>query len=834
MANQSRRSTLSLGDRDQLDNSTARKSLWRSCGQDGPLSRASRLGRSLAAAALSALVLAGLLAAPVAAQPAPPAGQPGPDGLAHLCLALRSSLTGDHLVATGDRFTATAAPQAAERFRFQATDLARYLLVDRDDRHLAADGSAVGSSATASPDADWLVEAHDGAFALRLPSRGRTLVAEDDGTLRLVAGAPDGAAARFELVETDGCTSFPEVELNVSGPHHVGPNAAGEVVGYVDAHLHVTAFEFLGGRVHCGRPWHRYGVTHALVDCPDHEIADGAGALLENLLSSGAPVGQHDPLGWPTFRDWPAPGSLTHEQTYYRWLERAWRGGLRVLVNLLVENRVLCEVYPLKQNPCDEMESIRLQVQRLRELERYIDAQSGGAGQGWFRIVDNPADARAVVNEGKLAVLLGIEISEPFGCRILLGVPQCSEADIETQLDEVAALGVMQITPIHKFDNAFGGVAGDGGTKGLIINGGNLLSTGSFWDFVTCDAEDTGVHDNDQEILPGTAEHTALFGGILELFSPVALPIYPEPHHCNTKGLTALGAHTIEAMVERCMVVDVDHMSVAARQQALDLLEDAAYPGVISSHSWATPDAYPRIYELGGMTTPYAGGSTGFVRQWEERRAAAGDPEEFGIGFGADSNGLGAQGGPRGADAENPVEYPFTGLGGVVIDKQVSGKRVYDINVDGVAHYGLYPDWVEDLRRQAGDQIVADLARGAETYLSMWESAIAASGCAAAAPFDPGSPAAPVAPGGPAAPGPAVDGDRLPATGAGSTVLPLAAAGLLLGLVLGVLGRLDERGPATDRPRPRRIDVAPPTVPSPPPRRGAARGRAGRGGVQRR
>ena len=35
------------------------------------------------------------------------------------------------------------------------------------------------------------------------------------------------------------------------------------------------------------------------------------------------------------------------------------------------------------------------------------------------------------------------------------------------------------------------------------------------------------------------------------------------------------------------------------------------------------------------------------------------------------------------------------------IDKQRSGTRVYDINTDGVDHYGLYPDWVEDLRKVA-------------------------------------------------------------------------------------------------------------------------------------
>jgi hypothetical protein len=42
----------------------------------------------------------------------------------------------------------------------------------------------------------------------------------------------------------------------------------------------------------------------------------------------------------------------------------------------------------------------------------------------------------------------------------------------------------------------------------------------------------------------------------------------------------------------------------------------------------------------------------------------------------------------------------------------------------GVAHYGLYPDWIEDLRHIAGDQIVKDLSQGSEAYLEMWERAV--------------------------------------------------------------------------------------------------------------
>ena len=208
--------------------------------------------------------------------------------------------------------------------------------------------------------------------------------------------------------------------------------------------------------------------------------------MLENALSGGrAPT--HDPVGWPTFKDWPHHDSLTHEQSYYRWLERAWRAGQRIFVNLLVENKVLCELYPYKQNSCDEMDSVRLQARRIRELEDYIDAQSGGPGKGFFRIVTDPFQARRVINAGKLAVVLGIEVSEPFGCQVYNDEPQCDAARIDRELDEVYRVGVRDMEIINKFDNALGGVAGDSGATGAVVNSGNSSSTGSYWQMQPCD-----------------------------------------------------------------------------------------------------------------------------------------------------------------------------------------------------------------------------------------------------------------------------------------------------------------------------------------------------------
>ena len=632
-------------------------------------------------------------------------------------------------------------PDGGAPYYFKATDLGRYLLFGTAGTYLSASEEQVVDRPTPNNDSDWVVsDLGASTFALRLTGPDRTLVAQPGGALRVVAGTITDATARFTFRRSTGCATFPEVDINVTGPYSRGASPIEEVRGYLDGHLHMMTFEFLGGRAHCGRPWHRYGVTLALVDCPDHMIANGAGAVMENLLSHEIPVATHDPVGWPTFKDWPAPGSLTHEQVYYRWLERAWRGGLRMFVNMLTENAVLCNVYPLKQNSCNEMDSVRLQLRRIRELERYIDAQSGGPGRGWFRIVTDPFEARRVMNDGRLAVVLGIETSEPFGCRSRNDQPQCTATDIDRELAEVHAMGVRHLLLLNKFDNALAGVAGDGGVLGAVINVGNANTTGHYWDMHSCDPDDTGVHDNNQLVLPGVPSQDALFGAVLQPFTPpAAAPLYPPPPHCNSRGLTDLGQHAIEQIMERGMVFDPDHLSVLARQQSLDVLEQHHYPGVVSSHSWATPDAYPRIYALGGMTTPYAGGSSGFVSVWRERRKYAPPGRAcFGIGYGADANGLGGQGGPRGLATKNPVRYPFTGLGGVSIAKQVSGQRVYDINVDGVAQYGLYPDWIEDLRQLAGQQIVDDMQCGADAYLQMWERAggIPGERCRPAAEFD--------------------------------------------------------------------------------------------------
>jgi len=643
--------------------------------------------------------------------------------LANGCYGLRASARGRFAVKRADGYRATSVEvRGAEHFYIKATALGSYLLYDTDRELLAVDAlGRVRPAREASRAGDWRVRGSQGRGFTLENHKGHALALDRRG--RLVVGREP---AVFGLVPASDCRKYPEIEVDTSGPIRKGSSRNGVVTGLIDAHMHQMAFEFLGGRAHCGRPWHRYGAPYALVDCPDHQ-PNGAGAILENTVSYGNPVGTHDTHGWPTFKGWPHHASLTHEQSYYKWLERAWRGGERIFVNLLVENKVLCELYPLKKNSCNEMQSARLQARRMHELQNYIDAQNGGPGKGWYRIVKSPEQARRVANEGKLAVVMGMETSEPFNCGRRNGRPTCTRQEIDRQLDSFYRLGVRQLEIVNKFDNGFTGVAGDDGATGGFTNSGNFLETGSFWDYGSC--SDPRYHDHD-----ATAAHyhndDALIANGLAKLAPAGPhpPVYPPPPNCNRLRLSSLGRYVVARVMAKGMIFDPDHMGVYARQDALGVVERHRYPGIISSHSWSTEDALPRIYALGGMVTPYAGDSKEFVAKWRRIRGMFRGPYYFGFGYGADMNGFGSQGGPRGGP--NPVTYPFRSFDGrVTFARQRSGTRVYDINRDGVAHYGLYPDWLEDARRVAGPDgptLMREMGRGAEAYLQMWARATAA------------------------------------------------------------------------------------------------------------
>ncbi|WP_194826554.1 hypothetical protein [Nocardia sp. XZ_19_231] len=598
------------------------------------------------------------------------------------------------------RITTPAGPlvPASGPYRMRATTLGEYLLYGRNREVLEASAGSIAPAKNPSPASVWKVDGSGaGGF-----------------TLTNAASATSTPAA---FVADTGCADFPEARTGAVGTPGPSVGADGSIVGAIDAHAHVTAYEFMGGNFHCGRPWHPYGVTYALPDCAQYRT--GTNGLVADFLDYGEPFHGADTRGWPTFNDWPKPSVLTAEGTYWTSIERSWKAGLRVMTVDLVDNESLCTMLTDRRNPCDDMASVRLQANSLRGLQDYIDAQAGGPGQGFFRIVTEPGEARRVAASGKLAVVLGMELSDPMGCGVFLGQPECGRADVDRWLTELRTIGVSSFFPVHKFDNAFGGTKMDHDVTGLLVNAGNFMQTGTFWNVQPC----SGAEQDSTQISVPIAGHINQFLANLTgpLLGGAPLPLYPAGSHCNARGLTELGAYLINRMIDHGFLIEVDHLSEATADEVMAIIEKRDYAGVLSSHGWDSPRTTERVYAAGGFVTPYAGGPAGFVNAWREAKAAPRPNGDFGFGFGfgSDMNGIAGQGAALGADI---VRYPFVSHDGqVTFDRERWGERTFDINTDGTATYGTYADWLEAVRILGGPEIMTDVFHGAEVYLRLWD-----------------------------------------------------------------------------------------------------------------
>lgn len=518
-------------------------------------------------------------------------------------------------------------------------------------------------------------------------------------------------------------------------------------------------------------------------------------------------------IGAPAFNGWPQWSTTTHQQAYYKWLERAWRGGLRLMVQMAVTNTALCLTNKRYAGvDCNNsMAFVDQQIQAAYDLERFIDQAQGG--DGWFKIVLTPSEARQVIAQGKLAVVLGIEVDNLFNCTFprdkcsFLGVFEatvdecdfgefgddtettaCKEPGnltkssaqyVRDEVDRYYDMGIRHMFPIHNFDNSFGGAA----TWQSVIEVGNRAVEGHWYKTRDCsgDGFEVTMGDVTQSLI------LALGFGDFGL-APVRL----EDGSCNEFGLFPLGEVLIEEMMEKGMVIDVDHMSTRALDDTIELasnFRDTPYP-LTATHvlffnrhdeerrheRMRTESQLQALKDLGsmvavmlkddaldtgdrGLRTTIDYGPSGVTDDcrhssmtFAQAYRYAVDKMDGRVGMGSDFNGVAGHFGPRyGPRAcgglENPLlfpgpndeidnerggqvmnhdrlQYPFVIPGFGSFTEQVSGQKIFDYNVDGMAHVGLLPDFVADLRGiglTPGE--LEPLMRSAEEYIKMWERA---------------------------------------------------------------------------------------------------------------
>src|SRR5947199_5526815 len=115
----------------------------------------------------------------------------------------------------------------------QLAALGVHLLYDRSGHYLTDSGAGpLQAAATPGGASEWAV-----AGTAR---RGFRLTNASTG--RRITGS---------LVPARGCATYPEARVDASGRSFTAPSPESDVLGTVEGHAHVTAFELFGGDWHC-------------------------------------------------------------------------------------------------------------------------------------------------------------------------------------------------------------------------------------------------------------------------------------------------------------------------------------------------------------------------------------------------------------------------------------------------------------------------------------------------------------------------------------------------------------------------------------------------------
>lgn len=517
--------------------------------------------------------------------------------------------------------------------------------------------------------------------------------------------------------------------------------------GYVDLHTHVMAHLGFGGVIFHGEPYGSPETALAMCVSGDDEPHSGGHSRVEailqdDILGGALNMASHDPSGYTEFPYWPRYNTFTHQAMYYEWIKRAYEGGMRTMVALAVNGDFMfgatdnglpdiIKGVAIATDPVldlDDMKTLKRQTEAVYAMQNWIDSRNGG--DGWFRIVTTPEEARSVIESGKLAVILGTEVDYPLGCE----PGACTKEQIDTGIQEIYDMGIRFAFPIHLKTNDFGGAA-------LY----NLIAGGDSYD----------------------CKH----------FS----------HDCNVQGLTENGQYIMKGLMKKGMIIDLGHMSSRAMNDAISIAEQETYPGIVTGHTGlydmshlenrheANPSGedLKRILDIGGMVGLIPGqGNLNQVGEWREANGEyiphacgftsqtllqsylylknlAGDVAYDGaITFGTDFNGFAKMPGPRFGDeacpggqskiiqpASSMVSYPFSPDPSIIpaygsssvasFDRYEFGARTFDYNYDGAAHIGLMPDLFEDMRQQGLKRSdLEPVYRSADYFAEMWQKAI--------------------------------------------------------------------------------------------------------------
>ena len=531
-----------------------------------------------------------------------------------------------------------------------------------------------------------------------------------------------------------------EVHLRRPGQGQIAPparNDIGSVKGFADLHAHHMAEHAFAGQYVHGSPFGR------IPNCTG--------------TNHGQMPGAHPPWrGKHTDRtragvDWPLHLDAMHQMMHADQLEQAVKGGLRLMVASVVNNMWLAhlvETFKRSPVPIDDMDNIKLQIKAIHDFARR---------HPWYRVARDPWEARKIIQEGKLAVIISVEISHLL---------PASHGDWVDQLDELYGMGVRCMEIAHETDSRFAGAAHHHGLLLSIMDSLKSMGQGDLKEALN----EFKISYPDFSSISGV---TTIFSG------PLPSPnLKLEASPANTVGLLPEGKKLIHEMAKRKMLLEVDHCSRKARFDIHQYLLDRSSPSEVRyypyfySHArfdelmpprkWIednigkppynhaegfdakedTGEYMPtaveatKLLQVGGVfgirTGPNAQlpfkGSPVANRVHTSGRSLAqivamGQSLDLALALGTDMQGFVPQSGARfkgnqkhaivasGLPRQTP-DNPAT-------DKPVGGRSLGEYDVFGLRHIGLEPDVLKDLENLG--LRIPQLKDSAESVLRMWE-----------------------------------------------------------------------------------------------------------------
>lgn len=498
--------------------------------------------------------------------------------------------------------------------------------------------------------------------------------------------------------------------------------ASGRVVGFADLHNHQPTPEGFGGGVIAGT----VGATARFPSCTeDHARAKTglAGLVVKQHPKEGTATAQGSyeaghgvscsTTTGTTTRCW---ADSVHHKLGIDALKLAHDNGLKLMITHALSNQALCYL-AASINPddhhCSDMESAKLQIHALKAFDDAHD---------WYEIVRDPWAARRAIAAGRLAVVLGIEVSNIF--------PD-SDGDQIRQLHEVYAMGVSLVYVVHESDSEFAGTAYHHWPTLLVNQELKQLKTAF-----------------------SGGGHSSLLAWLNPAVRALANDDVAVIH--NPKGLEPAGRALLEEMMRLHMIIDIDHLSHAAVDDVYDLARDHDYYPLLAGHTrvesllagktreqtmelTGNDKIFGYIADTGGMValrtgpdhignhdgTPGGNDCRGSVKSFNQLYQWVVD-HRLRVAFGTDLGGYVPGVGPRwGADA-CPLEGADVRAARVAAQgpapanppgAQPSGWSTY---LDrGLVDIGALPSLLFDMTLLGVD--TAPLQRSAEDFLDMWE-----------------------------------------------------------------------------------------------------------------